>query len=198
MYKLCYNLYYSRYGASKSNPKSLESLTLPFILSWTLTLKSNHLLLLVLVFKQQILESLWPVSSLDQLVIYLVIDSATKYYQLTTKWFIHQMIFDALGERLKFYSVKPCLRGKHFIEFLIRRRRSLREMEQRRVKKKSGLFRSVSSLSTSSRRNQTESENERENNLERIRLSIGRRSVDDFSNHPISVSCNILYSNSLL
>ena len=67
----------------------------------------------------------------------------------------------------------------------------MREMEQRRVKKKSGLFRSVSSLSTSSRRNQTESENERENNLERIRLSIGRRSVDDFSNHPISVSCKV-------
>lgn len=59
-------------------------------------------------------------------------------------------------------------------------------MEQKRVKKKSGLFRSVSSLSTSSRRNQTDSENERENNLERIRLSIGRRSVEDFSNHPIS------------
>lgn len=71
-------------------------------------------------------------------------------------------------------------------------------MEQRRVKKKSGLFRSVSSLSTSSRRNQAESENERENNLERIRLSIGRRSVDDFSNHPISVSCNHLYRNSSL
>ena len=67
----------------------------------------------------------------------------------------------------------------------------MREMEQRRVKKKSGLFRSVSSLSTSSRRNQTESENERENNLERIRLSIGRRSVDDFSNHPISVSYKV-------
>ena len=54
------------------------------------------------------------------------------------------------------------------------------------MKKKSGLFRSVSSLSTQSR-----SENSRERlssgagNRERIRVSIGRRNIDTLSEHPI-------------
>ena len=60
-------------------------------------------------------------------------------------------------------------------------------MEQKKVKKKAGLFRSVSSLSTSSRRNDGEKSDEKKSALERIRLSVGRRSVEDFSNHPISV-----------
>lgn len=59
-------------------------------------------------------------------------------------------------------------------------------MEQKKVKKKAGLFRSVSSLSTSSRRNDGEKSDEKKSALERIRLSVGRRSVEDFSNHPIS------------
>ena len=59
-------------------------------------------------------------------------------------------------------------------------------MEVKKAKKKSvGLFRSVSSLSTSSRRHQSETEPDRPV-LERIRLSVGRRSVDDYSNHPIN------------
>ena len=60
-------------------------------------------------------------------------------------------------------------------------------MEHKRQKKKSGLFRSVSSLSTQSR-----SENARErlssssaNLRERIRVSIGRRNIDTLSEHPI-------------
>ena len=57
-------------------------------------------------------------------------------------------------------------------------------MEVKKAKKKSvGLFRSVSSLSTSSRRQETEPDRPV---LERIRLSVGRRSVDDYSNHPIN------------
>ena len=64
------------------------------------------------------------------------------------------------------------------------RRKALREMEVKKAKKKSvGLFRSVSSLSTSSRRQETEPDRPV---LERIRLSVGRRSVDDYSNHPIN------------
>ena len=68
----------------------------------------------------------------------------------------------------------------------VSRRKALREMEVRKAKKKSvGLFRSVSSLSTASRRQQADPEPDRPV-LERIRLSVGRRSVDDYSNHPIN------------
>ena len=62
-------------------------------------------------------------------------------------------------------------------------------MEQKKAKKKSGLFRSVSSLSASSRRDIESREADKNGSgFERIKLSVGRRSGDDFSNHPISVS----------
>ena len=61
-------------------------------------------------------------------------------------------------------------------------------MEVKKAKKKSSLFRSVSSLSTSSRRQQSETEVSTSDRplLERIRLSVGRRAVEDYSNHPIA------------
>lgn len=63
------------------------------------------------------------------------------------------------------------------------RRRSLRDIEQRRAKKRIGLFRSVSSLSTSSR---AESAQDARPTRERIRVSIGRRNIETLSEHPIA------------
>jgi hypothetical protein len=63
------------------------------------------------------------------------------------------------------------------------RRRSLREIEQRKVKKRSGIFRSVSGLSNHSR---PDIHSESRPTRERIRVSVGRRNMEALSEHPIS------------
>jgi len=64
------------------------------------------------------------------------------------------------------------------------RRRSLREVEQKnRHKKRSGIFRSVSSLSSHSR---SDALQDARPNRERIRVSIGRRNMETLSEHPIA------------